>query len=216
VLKLRCQSPSELRTPRARQNLSGRSCVSKSKRVAVVCQNPDCQKEFSITPSMKARGKGKFCSTGCRYYKTVAERFWKKVNKDGPIHPELGTPCWLWMACCDKNGYGQFGIRGKTYLAHRVSYEILQRSIPEGLTLDHLCRVRHCVNPNHLEPVIKLVNTMRGVSFGALNKQKTACKRGHPYNSTNTRISSKGYRDCRKCNAIAVKAYKARKKSVAS
>lgn len=69
----------------------------------------------------------------------------------------------------------------------------------DGLELDHLCRVRCCVNPGHLEPVSHQVNALRGVSPTALNAAKTMCPVGHPYSIENTRISAAGYRFCREC-----------------
>ena len=79
---------------------------------------------------------------------TLYQRFWAKVNKT--------DTCWLWTAST-LNGYGQIkagGRFGKILLAHRVAYEMLVGPIPEGLQLDHLCRVTLCVNPKHLEPVL--------------------------------------------------------------
>lgn len=83
----------------------------------------------------------------------ATERFWEKVNKT--------KTCWLWIACKNKAGYGSFN--GGEY-AHRFSYEELVGEIPKGLQIDHLCRVRHCVNPKHLEAVTNQVNGQRGNS----------------------------------------------------
>ena len=91
-----------------------------------------------------------------------AERFWGKVDLDGP------DGCWLWTASTDKDGYGQFGvgsqIDGTATMAksHRWAHEHLVGPIPEGLQIDHLCRVRSCVNPGHLEPVTNRENLRRG------------------------------------------------------
>ena len=90
-------------------------------------------------------------------------RFWVKVDVRGPIPqhaPHLG-PCWLWMAGRDTCGYGKFHLNGREPKAHRVAYEAMVGLIPDGLTLDHLCRVRHCVRYSHLEPVTLLENWMR-------------------------------------------------------
>jgi HNH endonuclease len=88
---------------------------------------------------------------------TEAERFWAKVDKT--------ESCWLWTGALAK-GYGQFGgTRKQRIQAHRWAYQELVGSIPEGLELDHLCRVRRCVNPAHLEPVTHSVNIMRSVPY---------------------------------------------------
>lgn len=133
---------------------------------------------------------------------TLAERFWPKVNKAGPIsihRPDLGS-CWLWTASLTKpGGHGKFWIGGSFTTAHRASYEILVGPIPDGRQLDHLCRVRHCVNPAHLEPVSSGENTLRGVSFAAVNAAKDCCPSGHLYDEANTRIY-RGRRYCRTCN----------------
>jgi len=94
-----------------------------------------------------------------------AERFWPKVNKDGPVpehRPDLG-PCWIWTAGGDY-GRGRFAVVGRSgrlLLAHRFAYELLIGPIPEGLTLDHLCMTPLCVNPEHLEPVTQAENSRR-------------------------------------------------------
>ena len=87
--------------------------------------------------------------------------------------PEPNTGCWLWIAGVNKDGYGGFRADTRTWLAHRVSYEHFVGPIPEGLELDHLCRTRSCVNPNHLEPVIHIVNVRRGLNVGETNGAKT-------------------------------------------
>jgi hypothetical protein len=78
--------------------------------------------------------------------------------------------CWLWQGALYENGYASFWFDGKTGRAHRFIYELLVGSIPEHLQLDHLCRVRHCVNPAHLEPVTNAENGMRGVRARALSR----------------------------------------------
>lgn len=76
------------------------------------------------------------------YGATTNERFWAKVDKTGE--------CWVWNAAINANGYGKFGIGGRTRSAHRVSYEFANGPIPDGLDLDHMCHIRACVNPGHL------------------------------------------------------------------
>jgi len=134
------------------------------------------------------------------------DRFWKKVNKAGPLpvaRPELGE-CWLWTAYLDKKGYGRFArdTNHRNYGAHRWVYENEVGPIPGGLVIDHLCRVRHCVNPSHLEPVTTGTNTLRGTGPMARNARKTACTHGHPFDEANTYTDSRGTRHCRTCCRI--------------
>lgn len=88
-------------------------------------------------------------------------RFWSKVNKRGPIprsHPELG-PCWMWTKGTKQGGYGMFRVGSTVKLAHRVAYEMEVGPIPEGLDLDHRCRVHGCVRPDHLRPATRKENS---------------------------------------------------------
>ena len=102
-----------------------------------------------------------------------------------------------------RNGYGV--IRGrvpdneKLYLVHRLTYELIRGPIPEGLQIDHLCRVRACVNPNHMELVTQSENIRRGMAPSAINARKTHCYKGHPFSEENTYVSPKGERYCRTC-----------------
>lgn len=148
----------------------------------------------------------------CMQGHTVEERLLAKTNKNGPIPdyaPHLG-PCWLWTGALEY-GYGQLGVEGKSKWAYRVAYELFVGQVGTGLQLDHLCRVRACVNPTHLEPVTQAENIRRGES-GAHQKAKTHCPHGHPYDEENTFISNRGYRNCRVCMRIKKRAAKARKK----
>lgn len=125
----------------------------------------------------------------------IAERLKAKTVLDEQ------TGCWLWTGQIGRRGYGQIGSGsdGRTLLTHRVSYELNVGPIPEGLTLDHLCRVRHCINPAHLEPVTARENILRGETLAAANIAKTHCPQGHPYSPENTYIY-KGSRSCRICS----------------
>lgn len=111
--------------------------------------------------------------------------------------------CWLWTGATYPAGYGKTGVDGRTLLAHRVSYELFVGPIPEGLQLDHLCRVRNCVNPAHLEPVTAAENTLRGNGPAAVNARKSSCVRGHPLSGNNLYVCPRGRRECRKCRAAA-------------
>ena len=120
-------------------------------------------------------------------------------------HVEKSDECWLWRGAKHGFGYGQFhGSQGKMVDAHRFAYEMFVGPIPEGLTIDHLCRIRNCVNPAHLEPVTLRENILRGENA---NKSKTHCKRGHPFDSRNT-YWRQGERSCRTCRAARSRAYR--------
>lgn len=129
---------------------------------------------------------------------TPAERI-----KARSVADEAG--CWIWQCRVDRHGYGKIGINRTSKLAHRVSYETFVGPIPEGLQLDHLCRVRACVNPAHLEPVTHRENGRRGTGFAARCARKTHCPRGHAYDEANTRISPQGSRICRACMRLRTK-----------
>jgi hypothetical protein len=139
---------------------------------------------------------------GHKHRIAVAERFATKyVSRDCGYE----TPCWVWQATIDRHGYGRIGHEGRAALAHRVSYEI--RYAPCPSPLDHLCRNRACVNPEHLEAVTDLENFRRGESPHAINKRKMHCVNGHPFNEANTYIRPSGYRDCRVCIRARVRRY---------
>ena len=123
---------------------------------------------------------------------TLTERFWRRVDKSGD--------CWLWTGYISKNGYGIWpNEKTASPRAHRIAYEFVIGPIPAGLTLDHLCRVRHCVNPRHLEPVTLRENLMRGHTIAAENARKVQCPKGHPYDHIDPR-------GCRRCNQCAKEA----------
>lgn len=108
------------------------------------------------------------------------ERFWSKVDKHGP------NGCWVWTAGTFSSGYGSFWLKGRMRHAHRVAWHWMRGPVPEGMTLDHLCRNRACVNPDHLEPVTHQVNILRGVGASAQHARKTHCPQGHAYDEANT------------------------------
>jgi hypothetical protein len=146
-----------------------------------------------------------------RARKTLDERLWPKIDKNGPIPtlcPELG-PCWVWTASRNQtSGYGQFWGGDKTaripmLFAHRFVYEYLGGIIPEGFTLDHLCNNTACVNPAHLEPCTGPDNTHRAKA------RRTACRRGHP-RAENLYTGPDGFERCRECNTIKAREYRDR------
>lgn len=136
------------------------------------------------------------------------ESFWARVDKtDG---------CWNWTGSGTPKGYGMFMPAGKQRVyVHRYVYELMVGPIPEGLTLDHLCRNRSCVNPQHLEPVTRGENALRGSGPAAQNSRKTACPQGHPYTSETT-SSYAGHLRCRVCDIARGQARRAKRKEVNS
>lgn len=109
--------------------------------------------------------------------------------------------CWIWTGCLNNKGYGQFHHNKKTTYVHRFVFEVLRFTIPDDLCIDHLCRVRCCVNPYHMEPVTNKENILRGESGHAINARKTHCYRGHEFTPANTYIRKMGERECRKCHS---------------
>lgn len=126
------------------------------------------------------------------------------------------TGCWEWNGLRFTNGYGRFCIHRTSFVAHRYSYTQLRGAVDPLLTIDHLCRNKVCVNPEHLEPVPIGVNTARGTTW-EFQRNKTHCPQGHPYDEKNTyRTMQKGghvhMRRCRICNAAgAMRSYWKRK-----
>lgn len=102
--------------------------------------------------------------------------------------------CWPWVGAKSPSGYGHFGEHGKTVTAHRRIYEICRGPIPEGFDIHHRCEVRHCVNPNHLEPLSR--SDHNRTKFG------TACPRGHEFDTANTWLDKHGKRHCHACHRI--------------
>jgi hypothetical protein len=133
--------------------------------------------------------------------KSLQNRFESKIEKT--------DSCWNWLGSKTSSGYGLFYIGDKRYRAHRVSYTIYRDTISDGLVIDHLCKNKLCVNPEHLEQVTQSENVKRGLA-GKINnyqKAKTACPRGHEY----TRLAKNGSRVCGKCRSDQQMAYKKRK-----
>ena len=143
-------------------------------------------------------------SKGLRRITPAIERFWQKVSVDK-------NGCWLWTGYVLPDGYRRFR-RGRAVdgvvSAHKWSYEHFVGPVPEGLELDHLCRVRRCCNPDHLEAVTRAENVRRG----DLAKPRTHCPKGHPYSEENTVRDSRGAALCRICKREwEIRAYEKRK-----
>ena len=111
------------------------------------------------------------------------------------------SPCWVWQRALYRTGYGAIRRGGRNYRAHRWLYEQIVGPIPDGRHLDHLCQVKSCVNPAHLEPVTKRENERR---YHATVPRKTHCRQGH---------DKQGRPTCRECDAASKRAYKVRKRA---
>lgn len=129
---------------------------------------------------------------------TWVDRFLARI----PDEPDEQN-CWNWQGGVHASGYAGFKKNKdhKQQYAHRVSYELFRGPIPDGLTIDHLCRNRGCVNPEHLEAVPIGVNVRRGHNPCARNARKTHCLRGHPLSGDNLIVTRPGHRGCRTCKA---------------
>lgn len=134
------------------------------------------------------------------------ERLWSRIDFD--------ASCWVWTGTIKGTGYGVIGRgpRGAGCIrVHRAVWELLVGPIPDGLEIDHLCRNRVCCNPDHLEPVTRAVNNARGVVKDQRRRwvdSLTRCKRGHPFDVPNTRITKSGARACRACQAMWARSYR--------
>ena len=121
--------------------------------------------------------------------------------------------CWEWQGQLRK-GYGIFSLKNRSKTAHRVMYELMKDiTVPKGVELDHLCKNRRCVNPDHLEMVSGRDNTLRGMGPTAINARRTECVNGHPFTEENTYIRpDDGARDCRICARDAKRRQREREK----
>jgi hypothetical protein len=123
--------------------------------------------------------------------------------------PAVPGPCWIWQGCRDpKSQYGRVQVERRLWYTHRWVYETLVGAIPEGLHLDHLCRVRECCNPSHVEPVSAKTNSERGIRAATMY-----CPSGHLYAGDNLRTHTdiRGYtrRVCRQCQSTHAAAWRA-------
>lgn len=132
--------------------------------------------------------------------KIAIDEFWSRVRKtDG---------CWLYEGYVNPSGYGQIGRR----YAHRIAYGAVNGAISDGLEVDHLCKVRNCVNPAHLEAVSRRENVLRSDSSSARRARQTHCKKGHPLSGDNLYVRKEGWRMCKACVNETTKAIHRRRK----
>ena len=136
----------------------------------------------------------------------IQERFDSKYIKDS-------SGCWLWQACKDRDGYGQLQVAGRSIGAHRVSWELTNGPIPEGLYVCHHCDITNCVNPDHLFIGTNTDNMRDKVNKGRdFNLNKQTCIRGHEFNEKNTRYHTRpdgmSHRTCRVCDSLRSKSYR--------
>ena len=138
------------------------------------------------------------------------DRFWAKVEKKP-------NGCWDWTASCFWDGYGMFRWEGHpSGRAHRYSYELHRGRIPDGKIIDHLCRNRKCVNPDHLEVVTNRENIMRGEGpekIADFHRSKTHCPHGHEFTEENTYMAKEQkkcvrQRQCRTCTRLRMQRFR--------
>ena len=127
---------------------------------------------------------------------------------DESYMPEPNCGCWIWLGSLFLSGYASFQFGGKNVRAHKFSYEKERGPVPHGMVLDHICRMKCCVNPDHLECVTQKINMRR--HFSKHHKYKTHCPKGHPYSGENLYVNPKGQRVCRECVRGSVRRYQQR------
>ena len=163
-----------------------------------------CKAEYRKAAGPQIRASKK---ANPRVRKTAEQRFAEKYTVNAK------TGCWEWIGVIQQNRYGKFAADGEV-MAHRWSYKHYRLPIPKGLEIDHLCRVRHCVNPWHMELVTHAENMQRSDcsgNGGLFNRDKTHCKHGHEFTPENTRITNdKGWRECIACRRLSSRKHKER------
>ena len=175
---------------------------------------------FPRSPERRVSQHGPDCrlARGSLYCDQGNSRLWPgrhprpgdlKTRLEAKSIPEPNSGCWIWIGALRKGDYGQIVIDGKKKLAHRISYEIHKGPIPEGMELDHICRMHQCINPDHLEAVSHRVNVLRGAAPSAVHAAKTHCSKGHEFSASIT-INGKVRRHCKICKRITQRAWESR------
>lgn len=142
----------------------------------------------------------------------LIERLMERVDKRGPLG------CWPWLSTRNSEGYGMFTLqvegRRVSRPAHRLVWTELVGEIPADKVLDHICRVRHCVRPEHLEIVTFRANVLRGVGPTAQNARRSECVNGHQLTPANLYLTREGHRHCRTCALRRAAEHKQRRRGV--
>ncbi len=178
-----------------------------------VCSVDGCDQKFFSKTFCKAHYARNYkygdpLKGGPRQGRSDSERFEALLTRNGD------SDCWEWVGTLNASGYGRFRFRGSgAYLAHRASYEMHVGEIPDGLVIDHLCRNRSCVNPDHLEPVTDRENLIRGESVVAVGMRRDTCSAGHVLQGENLGKSSVGGRKCKACAREYQREYDARRRN---
>ena len=120
--------------------------------------------------------------------------------------------CWTWVGSKHPAGYGQMWNGVRVEQAHRISFRIFNGEIPAGFEIDHICRNRGCVNPDHLRAVTHRENMRASDALMGVNARKTSCKRGHPLAGDNLFVSVQGARQCRECLRMHARNARSRRK----
>lgn len=139
-------------------------------------------------------------------YRNIEERISEKFQ----INYETG--CWEWTGALDIGGYGQISVDNRCKLAHRISWNVFKGAIPNGLQIDHLCRNRKCVNPDHLRVTTRKDNILCSNGITARQVRQTHCKRGHEFTKENTYIDTKEGRNCIECKRMLQRRWGAKNK----
>ena len=168
----------------------------------ISCNIPGCDRKH-WAKGLCHRHDTYFRRTGRVAPLVAEERFFKYL-----LLAETG--CWLWLSRINKRGYATFWSGNATVSAHRWAYAHFRGVPPKDLTLDHLCRVRSCVNPWHMESVTRWENVRRGNTITGNNSRKTHCKWGHPLERDNIYVSyfeRTRERRCKTCAGNGAKCY---------
>lgn len=169
------------------------------------CSDGDCR-ESACARELCRRHYAIYMRLGLIRPRTAEDRFWENVDRtDG---------CWLWTGRLHNNGYARFSVNDRAVYVHRFAYEMSNGEIPNGMHIDHLCRVRHCVNPSHLEAVTQAENNRRAHKY-AVRRYKDRCANGHRMAGENLVIGRKGERSCRECGRRSAREYQRRRRSAA-